>query len=187
MRSATRFFKYLPFIAGLALALWMAETAFAHLSDGRKWANPTVTFYIGGGPESVPVNWKQQYRNSAQTWTNAPGSFALVETSPTSAQGNFGARHFSQDPAFPDSWYGITLLTGQGTITSASPYLNLDYTWNTDGTQFPDVRTVATHKLGHWVFFIDNCSPQKLLMCATGQIKWNLTKHEKNELQQLYP
>jgi hypothetical protein len=95
-------------VLAIALSIVLTTVALAHLWDGYKWANSTVMWYIGGGPEGVPADWYSQYRASASTWTNAPGSFALSETSPSYAQGNLGARHFSWDPNIPDSWYGIT-------------------------------------------------------------------------------
>jgi hypothetical protein len=175
-------------LASVMLCVLLVQIAYAHLYSGYKWQYSTVTWYIGGG-EGVPSSWYSQYRSAASTWTNAPGSFALNEVSPPQAQGNLGAKRFSRDPNLPDLAYGASYIYyGGGYVIAASSYLNTDYTsWKTDGSSFPDVRTVAIHEFGHWVRFIDSCSLSASVMCANGQVKWSLTTDDKNDLKAVYP
>lgn len=164
-----------------------ASTAYAHLYSGSKWQYSTVMWYIGGG-DGVPASWYDQYRAAASTWTSAPGSFALSEVSPPQAQGNFGAEFFSTDPELPDEWYGATRpFTAGGFVVAATSYLNRDYSWSTDGSSFPDVRTVAIHEFGHWVTFIDSCQLPASVMCPNSQVKQALTQDDKNDLAAVYP
>lgn len=174
----------------LALLLTVVGTAYAHLYSGHRWQYSTVMWYIGGGSTSVPASWQPEYRAAASTWTNAPGSFALSEVSPPQAQANLGAKYFSQDPNIPDGLYGWTGVWHDGNnvyVIAASSYLNRDYVWVTNGSSFPDVRTVAIHELGHWVEFKDSCSKPASVMCGNKQVKWNLTADDKSDLQAVYP
>lgn len=176
-------------LIALALSLAVVGVVYAHLFSGYRWQYSTVMWYIGGGSTSVPSSWYAQYRAAANTWTNAPGSFALVEVSPLQAQANLGAKYFTQDPNIPDSEYGwARVWPSGGYLVAASAWLNRDYTnWVTDGSRFPDVRTVAIHELGHWVSFIDTCGETASVMCGNSRVKWNLTNHTKSDLQAVYP
>lgn len=186
MRNETR--VTFSILIAIALLLVNVGIVYAHLYGGYRWQANTVQWYIGGGGTTVPSGWYSQYRASASTWSNAAGSFTLSETSPTIAQANLGAKYFSQDPNIPDGAHGFTFgYTQGGYLVGASTYLNRDYTWVTNGSSFPDVRTVATHELGHWVYYIDSCAAPTSVMCAQAVVKWNLTAHDQNELVEVYP
>ena len=173
----------------IALSLVTVNVVYAHLYSGYRWQSSSVLWYIGGGNAPIPSSWHSPFRAAASTWTSAPGSFALSEVSPVNALANLGAKYFSQDPNIPDAAHGFSFAYTQGGyIVAASSYLNRDYTnWVTNGSAFPDVRTVATHELGHWVRYIDSCSAPTSIMCAQAVVKWNLTAHDKNELVAVYP
>lgn len=158
---------------GLLVVFTSISTAYAHLYSGNKWGNAFVTWGVGSGvPNST---WSSQMRVAADTWTNAPGSFTLSQTSPSVANGVFGAKSFASDPNIPDGIPGITMAyITSGRIFSASSNLNTDLSWSTNSTSFPDVRTVTLHEFGHWIRFIDSCSAAESVMCAAGQVRITL-------------
>lgn len=178
----------LLYLALVSTALFgFSKATYAHLFSAHKWTSSTGNWYIL--TSNVPTFFFGEYRTAAATWTNAPGSFALYESDPRFSKAAIGAKFFTQDSSLPDDWYGATFLywDSAGYISSATTYLNRDYIWYTDGVRTPDVRMASLHEMGHWVHFVDSCSPADTIMCNQDLLRRSLTTHDTDELRAVYP
>jgi len=159
-------------------------------------AQPAIRWATGPGhgvipSTNTPSGWNTALQASATAWNNIAGSTWSFNFSP---RGTFG-------PPFNGGWIyeqtnppggyqngapGVTYFsyftTGSSILTWSNSYLNPAYTWNLTGTLNQsqlqaDVRTIATHELGHWLYLNHPDSCGTMTTAEVAAVMWpNWTK-----------
>lgn len=162
-----------------------------------KWSNPTQTLQVF---QEIPTSWHSAINSSRQAWNGIDTLYyAPPNFSPGLAQWfnlfyvDFSAAGYADNP-------GVTFNNGNYSPHSVSNvYLNSDFTWNTTGvmdqaTRKTDVRTVATHELGHSAGLahpqlcgqLSNDETHSV-MYANWTKKWSTNIDDQRGIQALYP
>jgi Matrixin len=196
-------------LSGAALAV-DASPAAAYCTAPSGWVvskwtgTPRVTMWQ---TNSIPDSWLDDLQASSAQWNGISGSNWAVGTVGKSWQGPV---------VHKGSWYmnasgpaggfggapGITQLSFQpsngGTITWANIFLNSSFSWNTNGvlnqsTKQADIRTVATHELGHLLMLHHpgachtmSTAEKAAVMNVTWTKKWSLNSDDKAGAAAMY-
>jgi hypothetical protein len=140
-------------VIACSLLVLVAGPAAASCPGTKRYANG-VNHKVWG-TSSIPAGWNTSVNAGRAAWNGISGGFTfqpfVANASGPMINGVWVGRISFRAAALPD----IPGITFPGTGTqNANVYLNSDFVWNTSGvmqqsTRRVDVRTVATHELGH--------------------------------------
>lgn len=149
---------------GIALAAPRNNGSGTCWSSGASWSSNTTNYWTYNS--SIPTSWRSAITAAANTWTNVSSSaFTLANNDPFAPSNGNDVR-----VGLLDSGYvALTNVYASPTqISKTITTFNSSKTFSTNGSFGAyDVRDIATHEFGHWVFLADQSSSS----CSTSTMK----------------
>jgi hypothetical protein len=181
--------------AAVAASLNAAPPAQAWCAQTGWW--PTNYIYAGIGNQ-IPAGWDPAIKAGMNQWSNVPNAnWTIYYTASTNVHITVSYR--TPDIGFPGGAPGATKIVRSGpqTLSAANVFLNPTWSWNLNGNfneanKVADVRTVATHELGHqlldhpWLCGLPMNGPETAsVMNANYTKKWTINADDEHAVAYL--
>ena len=172
------------YIIGLAIitSFLLPFTSRAYIYSGYRWATNGTT--VDSGDLSWPWAWISPLAASMSTWNNAGSAFSF-------SVGN--GHKFTVGTTNPSSVATTFYYVSGSNLVNANTVFNQNFSFSTTGEYNKyDVRSIATHELGHWLQLSDLYGSGDSLKTMYGYvdvgetIKRSLETDDINGIQYIY-